>query len=127
MTTSSFGYFRSSRFKSGMMCMQLMQQYVQKSRRTILPRSCLRLMGSRTFSQSSPAGNSGAFTFPSYGGNGLLRGNHAQILQLQLRTRNGLQKLAPEIWRNRNGRRRFHGEWIDDLSVAAHHVVQMRA
>ena len=38
MTTSSLGYFFSSLARSGMTWMQLMQQSVQKSRRTILPR-----------------------------------------------------------------------------------------
>ena len=39
ITTSSFGYRSSSVFRSGRMCMQLMQQYVQKSSNTIRPRS----------------------------------------------------------------------------------------
>src|SRR5437660_642915 len=39
ITTSSLGYFFSSLAKSGMTCMQLMQQKVQKSSRTTLPRA----------------------------------------------------------------------------------------
>src|SRR5205085_2950294 len=37
ITTRLFGKSRSSFFNSGKMCMQLMQQYVQKSSRTNLP------------------------------------------------------------------------------------------
>src|SRR5947209_3433877 len=61
MTTSSFGYFASRFLRSGMMCMQLMQQYVQKSSRTILPlRSFFKDSGLSVFSHWSVAGKSGA-------------------------------------------------------------------
>jgi hypothetical protein len=46
--------------------MQLIQQYVQKSRTTSLPRSWEREIGDSVFSQSSPARKSGALTFPAY-------------------------------------------------------------
>src|SRR5712671_4009349 len=66
ITTISDAYFSSSIFRSGMMCMQLMQQYVQKSSRTILPRSCFRLIGDWVLIQSRPGGKSGALVFPGY-------------------------------------------------------------
>src|SRR5262245_66064419 len=62
MTTSSSRYFSSRRLISGMTCMQLMQPYVQKSRRTIFPfRSVFRLSGLGTFSQSTAPVSSGAW------------------------------------------------------------------
>src|SRR5438132_10411926 len=67
MTTNSFGYFFSSFFRSGMMCMQLMQPYVQKSSNTTLPLSAASDSGLSVFSQPRSPVNSGARVFaPSY-------------------------------------------------------------
>jgi hypothetical protein len=46
----------------GMMCMQLMQQSVQKSRITILPRSSLSVSGLPVLIQATPPSSSGAGT-----------------------------------------------------------------
>ena len=60
MTTSSLGYFFSSLARSGSVWMQLMQQSVQKSRTTILPRRSLSLSGPAVLSQATPPSSSGA-------------------------------------------------------------------
>src|SRR5262245_24347313 len=61
MTTSSFAYFFSSFARSGMTWMQLMQQSVQKSRRTTLPFSSLSVSGLPVLSHATPPSSSGAF------------------------------------------------------------------
>ena len=55
-----FGYFASNFLRSGIMCMQLMQQYVQKSRSTTLPFKSARVSGLETLSQAVPPVSSGA-------------------------------------------------------------------
>src|SRR4051794_31678162 len=60
MTTSSLGYFFSSLARSGSTWMQLMQQYVQKSSTTTLPRRSLSLTGPAVLSQPTPPSSSGA-------------------------------------------------------------------
>jgi len=51
--------------QSGRMCMQLMQQKVQKSRMTSLPRSAARVSGASTLNQARPGwSKSGARTMP---------------------------------------------------------------
>src|SRR5436190_21672717 len=45
--------------------MQLMQQYVQKSSSTFLPRRSRKVTGFSVFSHSAPEGKSGALTWPS--------------------------------------------------------------
>ena len=54
MTTSSFLYFFSSFARSGRTWWQLMQQYVQKSRRTILPRRSSTWIGPAVLIQPVP-------------------------------------------------------------------------
>ena len=54
MTTSSLAYFFSSFARSGRMWMQLMQQKVQKSSRTILPRRSFSRSGPAVLSQATP-------------------------------------------------------------------------
>src|SRR5262245_39316923 len=60
ITTSSLAYFFSSLARSGSVWMQLMQQYVQKSSRTILPRRSFSRRGPAVFSQPTPPSSSGA-------------------------------------------------------------------
>ena len=60
MTTRSLAYFFSSLARSGKVWMQLMQQRVQKSRTTILPRRSLSLRGPAVLSQATPPSSSGA-------------------------------------------------------------------
>src|SRR5512136_134845 len=55
-------YFCSRYFRSGRMWVQLMQQYVQKSRRTIRPFNSARERGRAVLSQVLFLGNSGALT-----------------------------------------------------------------
>ena len=62
MTTSWLAYLASSFFRSGMMCMQLMQQYVQKSSNTTFPLSLARVSGWSVLSQAMPPSSSGART-----------------------------------------------------------------
>src|SRR5262245_32437453 len=59
-TTSSLGYFFSSLARSGSTWMQLMQQNVQKSSKTILPLRSFRRTGPAVFSQATPPSSSGA-------------------------------------------------------------------
>src|SRR5437762_35508 len=54
MTTSSFLYFSSSFARSGRTWWQLMQQKVQKSSSTILPRSSSRVIGPLLIQPSPP-------------------------------------------------------------------------
>src|SRR6188472_3804539 len=63
MTTSSLAYFFSSLARSGMMWMQLMQQRVQKSRRTIFPFNEAMVSGLPVLSQATPPSSSGAGIF----------------------------------------------------------------
>ena len=56
MTTSSFLYFSSSFARSGRTWWQLMQQNVQKSSRTILPRSSASAIGPELIQPTPPAG-----------------------------------------------------------------------
>src|SRR5256885_15948311 len=62
ITTSASPCLRSRRLRSGRTCMQLMQQYVQKSRTITLPRSSRSDSGRPVFSQPSPPSSSGART-----------------------------------------------------------------
>src|SRR5690606_19451034 len=55
-----FLYFFSSFARSGRVWMQLMQQNVQKSRSTTLPRRSFKVIGPAVFSQATPPSNSGA-------------------------------------------------------------------
>src|SRR5882724_5013321 len=59
ITTRLLGYASSSFFSSGKMCMQLMQQYVQKSISTNLPLRSFFVSG-LLLNQGSFCGNSGA-------------------------------------------------------------------
>src|SRR5262245_52620521 len=59
-TTSSLGYFFSSRARSGSVWMQLMQQSVQKSSTTMRPRRSSRRRGDAVFSQAMPPSSDGA-------------------------------------------------------------------
>src|SRR5262245_48188873 len=65
MTTSSCEYFSSSFLRSGRMCMQLMQQKVQKSSSTNFPFKSRNLIGASVLSQARRSGNSGAVLCPS--------------------------------------------------------------
>src|SRR5690606_12589592 len=66
ITTSSSGNQDSSFRNCGSSCRQLIQPYVQKSRRTTFPRrSARRSSAPPVFSQSSPSANSGARTMPN--------------------------------------------------------------
>ena len=60
MTTNSLGYFFSRVFRSGRTCMQLMQQYVQKSTITIFPLRSFSSIGPAVFSQPVPPSNRSA-------------------------------------------------------------------
>src|SRR6478752_4479437 len=60
MTTSWLAYFFSSLAMSGIVWMQLMQQRVQKSSRTILPFKSASLIGAPVLSQATPPDSSGA-------------------------------------------------------------------
>ena len=66
MTASSSGYFCSSFRNCGSTCMQLIQQYVQKSSSTTLPDRSFRLIAPRLLSHSRPEGKSGASVVPTY-------------------------------------------------------------
>src|SRR6185312_10223200 len=59
-TTGTSLYFSSSSASTGNVCMQLMQQYVQKSKTMIWPLSFSSESGSFVFIQSNSVGNSGA-------------------------------------------------------------------
>src|SRR5262245_7281448 len=85
ITTSSPEYLRSNFRNWGMMCWQLMQLNVQKSRMTSLPSSCLNEMGLSVLSQSKPGGNSGAFTVPAYCVLGTAGPSHPQNSKLEIR------------------------------------------
>src|SRR5438034_6416572 len=62
-TTGSFAKRSSTRFRTDRTCMQLMQQYVQKSRTATRPRrSALTLSGRRVLIQVKPGRNSGQCT-----------------------------------------------------------------
>src|SRR5262249_45094526 len=81
MTTSSLGYFFSSFLRSGWMWMQLMQQSVQKSRRTTLPlRSFLIDSGPAVLSQPRPPSSSGAATLRLPSGSSFLSSFFASAL-----------------------------------------------
>ena len=54
ITTNCSGYAFSSFFNSGSTCMQLMQQYVQKSNSTTLPRSSFITIGREVLSHLAP-------------------------------------------------------------------------
>src|SRR5579875_393267 len=60
-TTGMSENFSSSSARTGRVCMQFMQQYVQKSNTTTCPLNFSRERGSFEFIQSKPAGKSGAF------------------------------------------------------------------
>src|SRR5258705_457561 len=62
ITTSSLGYFSSSLARSGRTWMQLMQQNVQKSSRTILPLRSRRRMGPAVFSHATPPSSGSQLT-----------------------------------------------------------------
>ena len=66
MTASSSGYFCSSFRNCGSTCMQLIQQYVQKSSSTTLPDRSFRLIAPWLLSHSRPEGKSGASVVPTY-------------------------------------------------------------
>ena len=64
ITTNSRSYFSCIFSNWGNMWRQLIQQYVQKSRTTSLPRNSLNVSGRVVLIHSAVSGNSGAFTCP---------------------------------------------------------------
>src|SRR6516162_5023620 len=95
ITTSCLSYFFSRYARSGRTCMQLMQQKVQKSRSTTLPRRSFRVISPLVLSQPDPPSRSGALNLRGKGFSGTSPGSPARVFSFSSRLSDAADSGSP--------------------------------